>query len=173
VVIIAIIGILTLVAIPGLTTWLPNYRLKAAARDLYSNMQLAKIGAVRANANWAIVFDVSMNPGRYFICSDDGPDDTWNGPAAMGNDDTVEKAVDLSTYKSAIDYGHGNASGPIGTTFDNEITYPDDVLVFNPRGTCNGGYVYLENSKHTSTYGVGTSTSGNIAFRKWNGTSWQ
>jgi hypothetical protein len=81
--------------------------------------------------------------------------------------------VDLGAYKSGIDYGHGNASGPIGTTFDNEITYPGDVLVFNPRGTCNSGYVYLENSKHTTACGVGTSTSGNIAFRKWNGTSWE
>jgi type IV fimbrial biogenesis protein FimT len=73
-VIIAVIGILTLIAIPGFTVWLPSYRLKNAARDLYSNMQLAKIGAVRANARWAIVFDAYMTPGRYFICSNKGPD---------------------------------------------------------------------------------------------------
>ena len=169
-VIIAVVGILAVIAIPGFMTWLPKHRLKSAARDLYSNMQLTKIGAVRANAKWAIVFDPGPTPGAYYICSDAGANGTWQGPGA---DDTVERTVQLSDYKSGVDYGHGNASGPISSTFDNDITYTSDVLVFNPRGTCNGGYVYLENSKNTSTYGVGTSTSGVVVFRKWKDTAWE
>ncbi|RLB14646.1 MAG: prepilin-type cleavage/methylation domain-containing protein, partial [Deltaproteobacteria bacterium] len=67
-----ILGILTAIAIPGFARWLPNYRLKSAARDVYSNMQLAKMGAIKANADWAIVFDTGAS--RYLICSDKGAD---------------------------------------------------------------------------------------------------
>ena len=52
---IAIIGIMAAIAIPGFSVWLPEYRLKGAARDLYSNYQLAKMGAIRENRDWAVV----------------------------------------------------------------------------------------------------------------------
>ncbi|MBW2129982.1 MAG: prepilin-type N-terminal cleavage/methylation domain-containing protein, partial [Deltaproteobacteria bacterium] len=44
-----ILAILATIAIPTFSVWLPEYRLKKAARDLYSNIQLAKMQAVRTN----------------------------------------------------------------------------------------------------------------------------
>jgi type IV fimbrial biogenesis protein FimT len=165
-----ILGIMVLIAIPAFSTWLPNYRLRIAARDLYSNMQLAKLGAIKANANWAIVFDPGVTPGRYYLCSDPGGNGSWEGP---GSDDTVENTIDLASYESGVDYGHGNATSPVGTTFDNEITYGSDVLVFRARATADDGYVYLQNSKNTTAYGVGTRISGVVLLKKWNGTAWE
>ena len=55
--IIAIIAVLTSIAIPTFSVWLPNYRLRSAARDLYSNLQMAKLGAVKQNKQWAVVFN--------------------------------------------------------------------------------------------------------------------
>ena len=170
-----ILGILAAIAIPGFSRWLPNYRLKMAARDLYSNMQLAKMAAVRNNRNWAIVFDPGQK--RYFVCSDDGANDTWDGP---GVDDVVERTVDFSDYESGVDYGHGNATTNAtqggGAFPDNDISYttPDNVAIFSPRGTVNNlGYVYLSNNKGLS-YSVGTPTiSGAIILRRWTGTSWE
>ena len=80
---VSVLGIVVTIAIPAFSTWLPDQRLKTAARDLYSNMQLTKIGAIKPNAQWAIVFDAGATPGRYFICSDDGANDTWDGPAGL------------------------------------------------------------------------------------------
>lgn len=168
-----VLGIVAAIAIPGFSRWLPDYRLKSAARNLYSDMQLAKMGAIRANANWAIVFDPGVTPGRYSVCSDDGPNDSWDGPAAMGGDDVAEKTVDLAYYKSDVDYGHGNATSPVGAGWDDDITYGANVAVFNSRGTCNAGYVYLENSKNTTTYAAGTRSSGVIRLLKWNGAAWE
>ncbi|MBW1668898.1 MAG: prepilin-type N-terminal cleavage/methylation domain-containing protein, partial [Deltaproteobacteria bacterium] len=34
---IVIFGIIASIAIPGFSRWLPNYRLKGVARDIYSN----------------------------------------------------------------------------------------------------------------------------------------
>ncbi len=170
-----ILGILASIAVPGFIRWLPGYRLKNAARDLSSNMHLARMGALKNNADWAIVFDTGVTPGRYFVCSDNGANDTWDGPTAMGGDDVAERTVDLRNYKSAVAYGHGNAATDIpGDTFPGDnISYTSNVAVFNPRGTCKGGYVYFDNLKKTTTYGIGTRTSGVIRLRKWTGSAWE
>jgi len=176
-VVIAIIAILAGVAIPGVVRWLPDYRLKSAARDVYSNMQLAKMGAVKANADWAIYFDPGVTPGRYFICSDDNGDG-WDGPPAVGGNDVVKKTVDLSTYESGIGYGHGNATTNAtvgGGAFPaDEISYNPNVAIFTPKGTVNTlGYVYLSNNKGSS-YAVATPTiAGVIILRKWMVTAWE
>jgi prepilin-type N-terminal cleavage/methylation domain-containing protein len=61
-VVIGIIGIMAGMAIPVFSSWLPNYRFKSAAQDLLSNLQLAKITAVKRNANCTVTFSVpSMN----------------------------------------------------------------------------------------------------------------
>ena len=169
-IVMVILGITAAIAIPAFSVWLPDYRLRIAARDLNSNMQLAKIGAIRANSNWAIVFDPGVTPGRYYLCSDPGGNGIWEG---TGTDDTVEKTVDLASYEGGVDYGHGSATFPIGATFDNEITYGSDVVVFRPRGTADDGYVYLQNSKHTKGYGIGTRISGVVLLKKWGGTGWE
>ncbi|MBW1855440.1 MAG: GspH/FimT family protein [Deltaproteobacteria bacterium] len=62
---IAIIAILAAIAIPAFSGWIPRYRLKMAARDLYSNMQLAKLTAVRQNQDCSITF--STSPDNYAV----------------------------------------------------------------------------------------------------------
>ena len=172
-IILVVLGILAAIAIPGFSTWRPNYRLKTAARDLYSNMQLAKMGAIKSNSDWAIVFDNGLN--SYSICSDDGGDGDWTD-----GDETVEKTVNMSDYGSGIAYGHGNATtnatsggGPFP---GDDISYagPDNVTIFNSRGLIdNLGYVYLSNNKNTS-YALGTpSVAGVIVMRKWTGAAWE
>ena len=162
---IAVLAILASIAIPGFSRWLPNLRLKSAARDVYSNMQLAKMGAIRNNTDWAIVFDTGSN--SYSICSDDGGDGNWTDGG-----ETVEKTVNLTDYESGVGYGHGNATKNATTSGGalpgDDVSYTNNVAVFNPRGTGSGGYVYLENNKSTTTYAIGTSSVGAIRLRKWN-----
>lgn len=62
IVVIAIIGIIAGMAIPAFNSWLPKYRFKSAAQDMLSNFQLAKITAVKRNANCTVTFSIpSMN----------------------------------------------------------------------------------------------------------------
>ena len=76
----SMMAVLAAIAIPALSLWIPNYHLKSAARDLYSNFQLAKITAVKQNEVCAVVFDSGITPGRYFICSGPGANGNWDGP---------------------------------------------------------------------------------------------
>jgi prepilin-type N-terminal cleavage/methylation domain-containing protein len=152
IVVIAIIAILAGVALPGFSAWIPDYRLKSAVQDLYSNMQLAKMEAVRTNNVRSIVFD--PDAGTY--------------TKADGT------TVTLSDYGSGIKYGQGNATETVdGEELGMFITYYDVTVTFNSRGLGdNSGYVYLTNSKDTA-YAVGSLTSGVILLKKWKGSDWE
>ena len=182
-IVILTVGVLSSIAIPGFSAWIPNHRLRVAARNLYSDLQLAKLTAVKQNAVSAVIFDSGSSPGKYYICSDPGTNGTWDGPAAMGGDDTSIKTVDFANYGSGVDYGAGDAADDIpggGAPPADFITFttPTDVAFFSPSGTVinpgvSGSYAYLSNDRGT-TYGVGTpSIAGAVILRKWNGNAWQ
>jgi prepilin-type N-terminal cleavage/methylation domain-containing protein len=161
----AIIAIMAGIAVPGYSGWLPRYRLKSAATALFSNMQLARMGSIKDRSDWAIVFDTGAN--SYRVCSDDGGDGDW-----QDGDESVEKTVSLTNYKSGIGYGHGNATQNAtisgGSLPGDDVDYLNNVVVFNCKGTASGGYVYLDNRKNNITYAVGTRISGVVRLVKWN-----
>ena len=167
-IVIVVIAILSAIAVPNIISWLPNYRLKAAARDLYSNMQQVKMKAIKENKDWAIVFDSANN--RYYICSDKGADNSWS---ATG-DNSITATINLLSYKNGIGYGHGSATVAVGAGFGgDDISYISNVVVFNPRGSGSAGYVYIDHQTHTTTFAVGTVSSGSIRLLKWRGNKWQ
>ena len=167
VVALAIMGIAVSVAIPGFSRWLPDYRLKSAATDLYANLQLAKMSAVRDNAEWAIYFDPNFD--AYQVRFGTGVDGAYTDPGGFG----VDKTVILANYGGQVCFGHGNATGDLGAGWDDEITFFDNTVVFKPRGMADPeGYVYLQNKKN-ATYAVGALTTGLILMRKWTGTAWE
>ena len=181
-VVIAIIGIMAAIAVPNIMAWLPNMRLKAAARDLYSNMQKARMLAVKTNKDTAIIFDTANN--KYDMCDD--WDSTATPPACVGSQATL---VNFNNFKSGIGYGHGNSTkqAKTGTHLwplspDDNVSYSlgtppnnvDNAVIFNSRGLCKpAGYVYLDHKDHTTTYAIGSQTSGVIQLKKWTGTAWK
>lgn len=170
VVVISIITIIATIASYNMHKWLPNIRLKAAARELFSTMQDAKMQAVKYNQERGIVFEPATN--KYYACSDPGPDIEWKTLA----DNTVVKTVNLDNYQSGISYGHGHATSPKpegGTFPPDNISYSNNVLVFNSRGTGSAGYVYLQHEKKTDSLAIGTGPSGIILLYRWSGDDWK
>lgn len=165
-----VIGVAAAVAVPSFVEWLPDYRLRRAARDLYSHMQLAKLEAVRRNANTAILF--SPNAGCYYICTGSGADGVWT---TIG-DNVVEKQVTLTDYGSGVAFGHGTATAGVDAQLREEqgfpsgdITYNQSLLLFGPTGMSDAGFVYFENNGQTVSYAVGTMQTGLLILRKWDG----
>jgi len=96
--VVTILFVLIVMAVPGFSVWLPRYRVTSAARDLYSNLQLAKLTAIRQNADCNVAY--TTNPDQYTICG-------------------VADPKVLSDYGSEV-----NFQGPGGETFDtNTITF--------------------------------------------------
>ncbi|MFZ0448655.1 MAG: GspH/FimT family pseudopilin [Desulfatiglandaceae bacterium] len=63
--VILVMAIVAAFAIPAFSTWLPDYRLKAAARDLFSNFQLAKITATKSGSYSTICFNQAIGSKTY------------------------------------------------------------------------------------------------------------
>ena len=175
---IAILSALAVIAIPAFSAWLPDYRLRQAARELYSNFQRAKMGAVRANESWGVWFD---SGGKRYRIYSLGPNRTWDNFAAPpAGDDTLQNiTINLSSYQG-VNYGRALTipKCPLdGDTGTDIISYhtPEDVAVFTNRGMVLNpqGFVYLSNAKGTC-YAVGTpSAAGAVVLMKYSGGIWK
>ena len=113
VIVIAIIAILASIAVPNLLRWLPNYRLRSATQDLFNNIQLTKLTAIKRNTNCAVTFLAD----RYTVFVD------TNGNF-IDDDGAQIKSVLWTQY-------HGNVS-VTGNTFDPSAGQP--TFAFQPSG---------------------------------------
>src|SRR5262245_13748166 len=136
---IAIVGTIATVAVPNFQSWSGNYQLKSASNDLYSHMQMAKIGAVKENMPWTVNF----NPSGYNI---------KNGSGA------IVKTVDFKTrYNNKIQYKSPTSSA----------SYDLPTLTFNPNGTSDKGFAYISDKAISGYYQVGLSfPNGSIILQK-------
>jgi type IV fimbrial biogenesis protein FimT len=166
----SILALCTSIAVPGFMNWLPNYRLKGAARDLYSNLQLAKSAAIRDRGEWAIQFDQDRN--SYQVVRG-GADRVYS----TTDDNVVWKTVILHDYGSGLRFGTGAATSKVGQNepIRDSVSFPGHRVVFNSRGMTTGtlgGYAYIANTRNVC-YAVGTWSSGMVVLRKWNGSAWE
>ena len=151
-----IAGIVAAIGVPAFSTWIPDYKLRSKAKELYTDMYLAKTKAIRENDKYKIVFSTDEDTS-YSLLSTDG---------------VIEKTVTFPSSDSAdeISFGCGEATKSAtksgGTPPGDGISYNGNILTFNPRGTGSPGYVYLQNKKGTS-YAIGTLSSGVIFIKKW------
>ena len=141
----AIFGIIATVAAPSFQSWSRNYQIKSASNDLYSHLQMAKIGAVKENKSWTVNFNLS-------------------GYNIKDNSGKIIKTVDFSSrYNKEIQYKSPTSSA----------TYDSATLTFNPNGTSNKGFAYISNKARSGYYQVGLCfPNGSITLQKWNGSPW-
>ena len=158
---IVVLAILAAVAVPGFSVWLPNYRLKAASRDMVSNFQLAKLTAVKRNTNCAITFNQAIGARVYdyvvYIDSD--------------NDLEYDEGEEVVTRKCWTDYGSTSydlsQGGGDGLTFMNNddglpsIAFQSKGFPVNNISGLGMGTVFLKNTNNRAT-SVFVSSAGNI-----------
>jgi len=134
-------------------------------------MQKARMLAVKTNRDTAVILDPAGK--KYELC------DNWDAsqsPPCIGN----LQDVYFSKMKSGVGYGHGNATKQAKTTVtpfplspDDDVSYSNNVVVFNSRGLGNSGYIYLDHKEHTTTYAISSQSSGVIQIVKWQGSDWE
>ena len=174
---VALISLLVVIVGPAITDCLPGYRLRAAARDLYGNLQWAKLEAIQSSGECALYFNAET--GKYQIVRG-GPDGVCNGsplghPPVPLNDDELLNHVCLSDYGSNVSYGSGKATQTVtgSSVLPVTVSYVNNWIRFNSKGMARElGYVYLTNSEG-SAYAVGTpSFAGAIVLKKCFGNIW-
>lgn len=145
-IVIAIIVIMAAIGIPTFSHMVPDMRLRSAAQDLYSNLQSAKMDAIKTNGTSNLTFD--PDNGTY--------------TKVNGNIVNLEEA-----YKGSVEYGQPGESDTV------DFTPVDDQATFNARGMAtNTGKVFLKNAKDNS-YQIEVLGSGVITLKKWNGSAYE
>lgn len=140
-VVVAVVGILVGVAVPNVQTWRRNYNVKSAVTDLYANMQLARIGAIKNNQPWRMQFfyDPANSANNSYTVIDAGG--------------RIVKEVMLSDrYKGSIVFGRPEPGSPIENP---SITFRGNGMSDNGNGITAPGFVYLTASNHPVFYRVG------------------
>lgn len=128
-VVIAIVAILSAIAIPNLFSFAAGMKLRSASRDLYSNFQQARIKAIRHNSRWAIRFNASG-----YQVENCGADNS----CTVVTDNTIVKTVNMSKEYPGV-----------------SIINTSNVLVeFNSEGFSTAGTTALANSKGTASVAV-------------------
>jgi len=91
IIVVSVIAALAAIAIPNFISWVPNFKLKSAARDLYSTMQKVRLEAVKRNADIGISFSTVVFPaegGGYQVFVDDGAGGGIAGDAIKNGTET-------------------------------------------------------------------------------------
>jgi len=130
-VVISILLILAAIALPNLSGWARNQRLKGVTRDLMSHFQFARLEAIKRSTTIALAFNPGAGEvGNYTIFVDDGA-----GGGTAGN--LIQDNGAEATLRRAI--------MPSGVTLTS-TTFTADQAGYNARGfpvLGNGGIVRL------------------------------
>ncbi|WP_176371602.1 GspH/FimT family pseudopilin [Desulfosediminicola flagellatus] len=118
VVVIVIIGVLSVIAIPSFLNWMPNIRLKSNARDLYSDIQNAKLEAAKRSSCIGVRFTTVAFPatgGGYTVFLDNG---NGTGTACNGVQDGTETTLRSKTVATRASLvSASNMGGPSTVCF--------------------------------------------------------
>ena len=158
---IVVLAILAAVAVPGFSVWLPNYRLKAAARDMVSNFQLAKLTAVKRNTNCAITFNQAIGARTYdyVVYVDSDKDLEYDA-----GEEVVTRKCWTDYGSTSYDFSQGGGDGLSFTQNDDgfpSIAFQSKGFPINNIGGLGMGTVFLKNTNNRTT-SVVVSSAGNI-----------
>lgn len=155
---VAIAGIIAAITLPGFTGLGPRMRLKSAARNIVTDMQLAKAQALRDRTSYTIQFN------------------TGSDEYTVSSGGVTHKTVSISDY-SGISLGTDQGAADVlinpESTADG-VSFAGNTLTFNSNGTCDTGTVYLKNIDG-DTFAIGCiSAAGGIkTLHHYAGDDWE
>jgi prepilin-type N-terminal cleavage/methylation domain-containing protein len=171
-VVIAIMGIVLAISVPAYLSYLPRIRLREAAREIASDMQFAKVQAIKANTTTAVVFDPVA--GTYQVITESGE--------AAGSEDWTDgdghthKNVTIANFKG-VSYGSATGTTRPGDTTDPDtvagVTFGGNVVFFTNKAISVAGTVYIHNQKGDTMAIGSTSAAGRVKTWRNFGAGWR
>jgi type IV fimbrial biogenesis protein FimT len=137
----AIVGVLALIGAPMLQGMMSAVRVNAAARELATEMQSARMRAVTKRAEYQVAFDTTNH--TFTLCTDRNADGSITCTA--GNPDVVKTVAMQEKYQQAVVFGFvSGAKNTQGEDITGAVTFTADKVTFRPFGTADkNGTVYL------------------------------
>lgn len=121
VVVMVIIAIGAVLLIPSIGTWLPNYRLRSATRDVASILRTAQMKAVSANIPYGVAFEA--NSCQLYRSS--------GGLITEGSPVNLPSGVQFNNNTFPV---HGALGKPFAQFNPNSTSSPGGVSLLNIKG---------------------------------------
>ncbi len=119
-VVISILLILAAIALPNLSGWARNQRLKGVTRDLMSHFQFARLEAIKRSTTIALAFNPGAGEvGNYTVFVDDG-----GGDETLAGNLIQDNAAETTLRRAIM---------PFGVTLES-TTFTADRAGYNSRG---------------------------------------
>lgn len=137
----AIVGVLALIGAPMFKDMMPAVRVNAAARELATEMQSARMLAVTKRATYQMAFDTTNQ--TFTLCTDRDADGLITCTA--GNPDVVKTVAIQTKYSNTVVFGYASgATDTQGNSITSAVTFAANKAIFKSFGTANeSGTVYL------------------------------
>ncbi|MDU9048035.1 MAG: prepilin-type N-terminal cleavage/methylation domain-containing protein [Candidatus Electrothrix sp. Rat3] len=168
-IVMGIIGVLAAIALPNFLRGLPEKRLKHATRNLYADLQKARLLAVKENRTAA-------NPANVIFDTDAG---TYSYPEGEGTSE-----VNLVDLYGDVTYGCDSAvNAGVKNTWRASTEVPDDTIppngitdniTFTNLGQADSEDIYLQsNNDVTVCYAVTVSPLGVVKILRYSDSVWK
>jgi prepilin-type N-terminal cleavage/methylation domain-containing protein len=164
----AVIGILTAIATPVLSSIYGTCCLKAVFYELTDMVKEAKQSALCNGRDYGITFNVAR--GLISLVSGKGADSKWNTP-----DDPVVHSLQLSSKGGGLKFGYGKygplaglGQAPDGVSFQNNNT-----IICNTELTGTAGTVYIISSAGAAMALKMNSKDYGYFLYRWTGKKWE
>ena len=148
-VVIGILAIVSAIAVPNLIAWYQHQGLRSAVVELQSNLQLAKMSAVKQNQDCSVTINIGAG--------------SYNIPC-------TGKTVSLGTYSGGVVF-----DSPDGSATADLLTFSSRGICASSLGgvSLTIGNVCLTNRDQSAFYRTRVFISGGVATSKWNGANWE
>jgi len=146
----ALLGIISAIAIPSYFSWLPRHKLQTSVRYIYDDMNMARSRAVRTNTDIGIEFNTSNDTYRVFADTDN--DQIFDAGETVISTGTLENGIDItnSTF-TANTYGFNSRGMAAGTTGDVHMTNPSGLFM-GVRVNVVGGLSFINSTDGGTTW---------------------
>jgi len=138
VVTLSILGVMTAISVPSYISWLPRNRLQTSVRQIYDDMQLAKIRAVKDNRNACIQFYPATETYTVFFDVDGIAGYLYGTDIPIKSNVTLEKGVDITAANTCGFNNRGMLAASIVPPVQVSLTNPTGIIMRIDVNTAGG-----------------------------------
>jgi type II secretion system protein H len=142
-IVVVVIGIIAALAVPSFLSYMPKLRVKSAARDVVSQLRLARSKAVSERRPYGVSFNVGDNTIITFADTDSPSSQTYSTSDSLIKADTLTPDVDLTSCTYTNNCVVFNATGAASTSGDVQIVTDDGSILMSINVLASTGRVRL------------------------------
>ncbi len=150
VIVIAITGILSVLAVPGLSAFTDRLRIETAARTISTDLREVKMKSVLDRSDYAVLFDPENR--------------MYELPERQSN---LPHGVRFGFGEGVL----GPPGNPTSTPDEDGVTFTSNKAAFYSRGSNSMGTIYITDD-YNVTIAISVTVTGRIKIWKWNGVTW-